>query len=638
MSDGRAQAAVLAGGAGTRLRSRTGGLPKAMTPVAGRPLIEHQLARCREAGLERVLLLLHHGHEHIQSHVGDGSRFGLQVRHVVESAPRGTAGALHDALPLLDECFLVLYGDTYFDVDLRALWQAHAGQQADVTLFVHPNDHPQDSDLVELDAQGWVRALHAYPHPPGATRRNLVNAAMYVVRREALAGAVPAEGLHDLARDTFPALLAAGRRLAGWRSVEYIKDMGTPERLDKVEADLAAGLPQRLAARQPRTAVLLDRDGTLNAEVGHLARPQDLALLPGAAAAVRRLNRSGVLAVVATNQPVIARGELTEAGLDAVHARLDALLGEGHAYLDALYHCPHHPDRGFAGEVAALKIRCDCRKPEAGLIDRACRELRIDRRRSWMVGDSTVDLLAGQRAGLRTVLVRTGQGGRDGRCEAQPDYVMPGLPEAVDWVLEGHARAARRAAAAVAAACGRRLVLVGGLARAGKSTLAQLLKEGAEQAGQRAHVVCLDGWLRPPAERAEGTGVLARFELERAAAELAALAQARRHHDVAWPLYDRTTRLARPGPTAAVGPQDLLIVEGVPALAHDGLLALADLRLHVEVGDGIRRRRFEADAALRGRDAAEAARLFTAREADETPVVQAAARAADLCIALEDDR
>jgi D,D-heptose 1,7-bisphosphate phosphatase len=130
-----------------------------------------------------------------------------------------------------------------------------------------------------------------------------------------------------------------------------------------------------------------------------------LELLPGAAEAVRAINRAGRLAVLITNQPVIARGECTEAGLRQIHNRLEWLLGESHAYLDAIYYCPHHPDSGYPGERPDLKTVCTCRKPATGLLETATRDLNIDVGRSWMVGDSTADMQAAQNFGIRSVLV-----------------------------------------------------------------------------------------------------------------------------------------------------------------------------------------------------------------------------------------
>ena len=429
--------AILAGGRGTRLEDRARGLPKPMVPIAGKPLLEHQVELCARHGFRRILLLVHYEHEVIRVHFGDGRRHGVTIDYQVETTPRGTGGALADALGRLDSTFLVLYGDTYLDVDLRRFRDTHIREGADATVFVQPSDHLPEADLVEVDEHRFITALHPYPHPEGRYFRNLANAALYAAQRSAFEAAPRGEHPADLAKDMLPAFLRRGLRLFAYLSPEYIRDIGTPERLDRVAREIAAGVPERLSGRRPRAAAFIDRDGTLNREVHRLKRIEELELLEGAAEAIERLNHSGRLAVVITNQAVVARGELSLAGLDAIHARLEHLLGVRGAYLDRMYVCPHHPERGVNGEVAELKIRCDCRKPGTGLIEAACRDLAIDRAVSWLIGDATSDIEAGRRAGLRTVLVRTGHGGRDGTWPVTPDYAVADLRAAVDLVVAG---------------------------------------------------------------------------------------------------------------------------------------------------------------------------------------------------------
>lgn len=396
------QLVIVAGGKGTRLKDMLAAdMPKPMVEVDGKPLLEHQVLLARKHGIRDILMLTGYGAEHVARYFGDGSRWGVRIRCLRETQPLGTAGALLDARDKLDDTFVVMYGDTMVNVDLQRMINAHPAE-ASATLLVHPNDHPQDSDLVEMNEHNEIIAFHSYPHATDANLENLVNAALYVFSKGALEAAkCPA----DIAKQLFPALLANEKVLRGYRSREYIKDAGTPERLERVRHDYQTGRIASASFDTPAPAVFLDRDGTLNRDSGWLNAPDKLELLPGAAEAVRAINRAGRLAVLITNQPVIARGECTEAGLRQIHNRLEWLLGESHAYLDAIYYCPHHPDSGYPGERPDLKTVCTCRKPATGLLETATRDLNIDVGRSWMVGDSTADMQAAQNFGIRSVLV-----------------------------------------------------------------------------------------------------------------------------------------------------------------------------------------------------------------------------------------
>lgn len=426
--------AILAGGKGTRL-----GLvdrPKSMVMVGGTPLLERLIETARQAGLTDIILLTGYMAEVIEEHFGDGERFGVRIAHVREHTPLGTAGAVRAARALFDAPFLLLYGDTLLDVDLGRMAAFHAKSGALATVFVHPNDHPQDSDLVEADESGRIVRLFTKPHADGALLPNLVSAALYVLDPAAI-DYVSDGGASDWAHDIFPAMLDAGEMLCAYRSVEYIKDMGTPDRVVRGETDLASGRVARLSLREAKPAIFLDRDGVLNVEINGVHDAASLALTDEAAAAVRAVNLAGVPAICITNQPDIAKGLMSFDDLRAVSAALDTGLARGQAYLDDMFFCPHHPELGWPGEVPALKIPCECRKPAAGMLKAAAERHRIDLGRSWLIGDRLSDVAAAQAAGSRGILL-----GEEGLAPDQhlyptivPDHVAAGLMDAVTHAL-----------------------------------------------------------------------------------------------------------------------------------------------------------------------------------------------------------
>lgn len=576
--------AILAGGKGSRLKSRSGDIPKPLAKVCGLPILEHQIKLCQSYGFTQIAILIHHQSELIQEYFGDGSKFGVTLNYVVEETPRGTAGALKDALFLLEERFLVLYADTYADVDLKLFWDFDHQVQSSGTLFLHPNSHPYDSDIVEIDKKtNLVKSIRPYPHPENEDYPNLVNAALYILDKSTISKIVPNEGMYDLAKNIFNLILSSGFLLRGYVSIEYIKDMGTPDRLDAVESDINGGVPEKLSVRNFHSAVFIDRDGVINEDIDHLSNPDEIMLIDGAQEAIRYLNKTGFLAIGVTNQPVIARGEATFSDIESVHLRLGKLLGDGGAYLDSIYYCPHHPDKGFFGEVPELKIQCTCRKPSTGMIDAAVNAFNISRQSSWMIGDRTSDILAGKRAGLRTILVQTGYAGRDYLYDVDPDFVAKNLKAAVDWINMGFSQVCQKITPMIPSFIDSRLLLIGGASKTGKTSFAKVLKEMLGFLGRDVHLISLDGWLDPERKLNEGNGVLSRYKIDQFVSELKGVFDSKHRRSFIHPSYDPISGEKLKDKKMSIGPNDIIIVEGVVALLDSRLLEMASKSIFIDL-------------------------------------------------------
>jgi D,D-heptose 1,7-bisphosphate phosphatase len=624
------QLVIVAGGKGTRLASQIGPLPKALVGIDGRPLLYMHLDLAAAHGFDEVVMLVCHGADLIREACGDGGRWHLKVSYVEESKPRGTAGAVLGALNRLAERFLVSYGDTVLNVDLNRMWQWHAMRSADATLLVHPNDHPHDSDIVELDEEDRVVALHPYPHPAGIDLPNLVNGALYVLERSALAGRGIPQSTYDFGKHLFPAMVASGADLRGYKTREYIKDAGTPERLAKVIADVRSGKVSRGSLAHPAPTVFLDRDGTINPDPGYIADPDQFSPFAGAAEAIKRLNRSDYLTAVITNQSVVARGDATEDTIRRVHNRMETILGKTGAYLDAIYYCPHHPDAGFPGERRDLKIKCDCRKPRVGLIERAVADLGVLREESWFVGDTTVDMETARRAGLRSVLVMTGVAGRDAKFPQRPDFECLDLTEAVSLIVDVWPRLVVQAEAIASGVVPSAGIAIGGLARSGKSSLASALAYVLRRQGRRAVVVSLDGWLLDLDDRPQGGSVLDRHDTGKIAAFAAGLSKPSSAIDV--PVYDRFTHARSGSYRQDVSSEDVVIVEGVVALALDIAWGRPVHRIFVTREEQDRRAALGRDYQNRGYSATQIDDLYRDRARDEHDIVLRSRAAAETII------
>lgn len=397
------QLVIIAGGKGTRLGLKD--IPKPMCPINGKPLLHHQVELAKRYGIEEIFILSGHLSQVIVDYFGDGSQFGVKIHHVVEPYPLGTAGSLKLLEGKLSDRFLVFYGDVVMDFDIESFIKFDSMDKCTVgTLLVHPGNHPYDSDLVEVNSEKEITGFLPKPHPEGLLYRNLNNAAVYIFGQE-IFQAIPEGKNLDFGKDIFPKLVESGKKLRAYDTPEFIRDMGTPDRLKVIEKDVVSGLVASLNKKNPRKAIFLDRDGTINENMDCQPSVEGFKLLPGVAEAIRKINESHYLAVVVTNQPMLAKGFMTYDQLENIHKKMETLLGEQRAYLDRVYFCPHHPEKGFEGEVAELKIECNCRKPKPGMLLEAAKDLNIDLSKSWMIGDSQCDIEAGKAAGCRTLLV-----------------------------------------------------------------------------------------------------------------------------------------------------------------------------------------------------------------------------------------
>ncbi len=431
------QAVIMAGGKGTRLRSITNDeIPKPMAPIAGKPILQWQIECLRRSGVTDILLIIGYLGEKIEAYFGSGADFGVRIDYFREEQPLGTAGALAEVADRLEEDFLLVFGDTIFDISIPRMMAFHREKQAEATLFVHPNSHPFDSDIVLRDETQRVCGFLSKHDTRMDWYDNCVNAGFYIVNKR-LCGRIVRGEKTDLEKQVLWPLARQGGAVYAYLSPEYIKDVGTPERITAAAGELERGVVAARNLEKKQKCVFLDRDGTVNQYRGLISTPEQLELEPCAAEAIRLLNRSGYLAVVVTNQPVVARGMCSVEDVENIHRKLSTLLGQEGAYLDGIAFCPHHPDKGYPEENPAYKIPCRCRKPDIGMLTACAERFNIDLAQSWMVGDTTVDLQTGLNAGTHTALVLTGEAGRDGKYDVQPQRTGADLLDVVKQIIGG---------------------------------------------------------------------------------------------------------------------------------------------------------------------------------------------------------
>lgn len=374
-----AQAAILVGGRGTRLGSLTDAIPKPMVEVAGRPFLHWLIEEVSRFGFPRITLLAGYlGHTIAAAYHGTTIR-GSRIEVLIEPEPLGTAGGLKLFAEHLEDRFLLLNGDTRFDVNLLDL-PLHAGD-ALATLALRRTAPGARYGTVEVDAAGRIQGFAAR----SPDRSGPINGGIYWLDKAILDHI--GDGPVSMESDVFPKLAQAGALRGALYDGDFI-DIGIPE-------DLAAS-QSMIPAMARRPAVFLDRDGVLIEDTGWPHKPAEARWIPGAARAVKRLNDAGWLVFVVTNQAGVAKGFFPESQVGVMHGWMAAEFAAAGAHVDAFEYCPNHP------QALEDRYRVDCgrRKPQPGMIRDLLAAWPVDAARSFLVGDNDTDIQAARAAGL----------------------------------------------------------------------------------------------------------------------------------------------------------------------------------------------------------------------------------------------
>lgn len=430
------KAVIQAGGKGTRLKEITGGsIPKPLAEMNGQPILEYQILQLKKYDVDEIYIIVNHLGEKIVDYIGDGKKYGICIHYIFEEFPMGSAGALYFLKPYIQtEDFFLVFGDIVFDIDWKRMLSFHLQNHAKVTMFVHSNSHPHDSDLIITDKNQKVILIDSKNNKRDYWYANCVNAGLYILSGKVLERIAYGQRM-DLEHDLLSEMVKRKLDVYAYRSTEYVKDAGTVERFRNIERDIEQMIPQKRNLLKKQRCIFLDRDGTVNQYCGLISKEEQIVLIDGVTKAIKKINMSGYLTIIVTNQPVIARGLCTVREVEIFHQKIETLLGEAGVYVDDIVFCPHHPDKGYPDENPEYKVECNCRKPKTGMIEKMQEKYNIDLSKSYMIGDTTTDIMTGKNAGLKTILLETGEGGTDGKYKVAPDWVAADLLQAINQIM-----------------------------------------------------------------------------------------------------------------------------------------------------------------------------------------------------------
>lgn len=374
------QAVIFAGGYGKRLAPFTDTNPKPMYPIEGKPYIEHLILQIKSFGISEVVMLLGYLPEKIMDYLGDGSKYGMTFHFVVTDVECETEKRILAAKDLLQEHFLMMYCDNYCPIDYERLVDDYFTNNALIQITAYANRDGYTKNNLKIAEDGQVVNYDKKRLSEGLQGVDIG----YAIINKSVLDLTDDEN-NNFEAIVYPQVVSQERMYATVTEHRYYS-IGSFERIELTKAFF-----------KNQKFVFLDRDGTLNVrppKACYVEKPEDFVWLDGAKEAVKKLNDNGYLVILISNQPGIARGNLTEQTLEEIHEKMKSDLERIGAHIDAIYYCPHNWDDG-----------CFCRKPKPGMLYMAQRDYSLNLTKGFLIGDDERDIEAGESARVKSILV-----------------------------------------------------------------------------------------------------------------------------------------------------------------------------------------------------------------------------------------
>ena len=377
------QAVILAGGLGKRLGNKSLNCPKPMQLVNNEPFLNNIIWNLERHGIKNIVLSIGYLANNFRNYYGDGSKFGVEISYVEEEFPTGTGGALRQCKSVLHEYFLLINGDTIFDVNYHDLAKTFQNNKLGHLALNFVKDSKRYGEVKTKD-----NIIISFTEKKGVDS-GYINAGVSIFNKKVI-DYIPT-GTSSLEKEIFQKLLNK-KLLSAKKYNSFFLDIGIPLSLKNAQ--------ETIPRWKRKSALLLDRDGVINVDYGYVHSMENFKYIDGAREIIKKANDLGILVIVITNQSGIARGYYTEEEFNLFTNEINKDLKSFGAHIDATYFCPHHPKEG----IGKLRRNCNCRKPNTGLIIKAIKDWNLDKNKCFLIGDKYSDIIAANRCGISSYL------------------------------------------------------------------------------------------------------------------------------------------------------------------------------------------------------------------------------------------
>ena len=424
------QVVIICGGKGRRLKKIYKSTPKALIKFKQKPNLQYQIYQLKKNGINDFLFLTNHLDKKITNFLKKINIKNCKV--LSDKYSFGTAGSLIGSKKYLKKKFIVLYSDIFIEFDFKNFIKFSQRKNSGCTLVVQANSHPYDSDTVEYDRNNMINKITF--KKSRANKINNAAASIFYFKKKVLKNIFfKKNSTKDIVKDILPHFIKK-KQLYAYKTIEYLNDFGTQDRFNDVKHSLKKGNIKNLIFKNKKTAVFLGRDGIINKRLDKgVKNIKEFIILPKIGQAIAKLNLNNIPCFIVSNQSILAKRQITLKNFKKIIMYLDKYLSKHKAYIDDFLFCANYKNIKYNDKNISFFYKF--RKPNPGMIFYFAKKYNINLRKSYLIGDSDTDILAGRLSNLKTILVENTKS-KKFESKIKTNFNVKNLNEAVNLILK----------------------------------------------------------------------------------------------------------------------------------------------------------------------------------------------------------